>query len=201
MFKKTADTSVPIHELLANRWSGRCYDPGKPVDKTTLQALLEAARWAPSCYGDEPWRYLVFSKKAQPEAWENAFSCLAEGNQGWAKDAPVLVLGVANTVLSKNNQENRWGEYDTGAATMSLTLQATAMGLMIHQMGGYDPVKARDLFNIPKQFTLMSMFSVGYQLAEKDIPEDMKEREYAPRARSALSEICFAGDWGKPFDF
>ena len=100
--------------------------------------------------------------------------------------------------MSKNGNPNRWGQYDTGAASENLCLQAAALGLMTHQMGGFDADKARQLFNIPEQFTPMAMISVGYQLAEEAIPEDIKEREYSPRARNPVEDNFFNSSWDVP---
>ena len=198
MFEKKAITSVPINSLLAARWSGRAYDPDKKVEAELLLSLLEAARWAPSCYGDEPWRFIVCDKHSNKDAWEKAFNCLVEGNQSWAKDVPVLILGVADTVLSKTGKPNRWGEFDTGAATMSLCVQATELGLMVHQMGGYDPQVARDVFHIPDQFTPLSMIAIGYQLDLDKMSSEQLEREQSPRHRGSVHEKFFNGDWSVP---
>ena len=107
-------------------------------------------------------------------------------------------MACSDSVLSKNGKPNRWGQYDTGAATENLSLQAAALGLMVHQMGGFDADKSRELFNIPEQFTPMAMISVGYQLPEDQIPDDIKEREYNPRNRNPLEENFFEGTWKEP---
>ncbi|MGB1799217.1 MAG: nitroreductase family protein [Gammaproteobacteria bacterium] len=198
MFSKKIETKAAIHELIASRWSGRAYDSERFVSEEDILSLIEAARWAPSCYGDQPWRFIIFNKAINESAWQQAIDCLSEGNRAWAKDAPLLLLSVADSVLSKNGSPNRWAQYDTGASTENLCLQATALGLMVHQMGGYDADKARELFSIPEQFTPMAMMTVGYQLAEDKIPEDMKEREYNERARNTLDENFFDGTWNKP---
>jgi nitroreductase len=198
MFSKKIETKAPIHELIASRWSGRAYDSSRPVEQKQLISLLEAAQWAPSCYGDQPWRFIVFDKSTNMAAWEKAVSCLSEGNQSWAKQAPLLLLACADSVLSKNGEPNRWGQYDTGAATLNLSLQATALELMVHQMGGFDAILARESFNIPEQFTLMAMITVGYQLPENEIPDDMKDREYNERARNPLADNFFDGSWDMP---
>ena len=151
MFKKEIKTQEEIHEIIANRWSGRAYDVNRPISHNDLISLLEAARWAPSCFGEEPWRYIVCDKTRNEAAWAQAFSCLAEGNQSWAVNAPVLILALANTVFAHNDKENRWAQYDTGAASMSLCLQASSLGLMVHQMGGFSPEKAAEVFSIPEQ--------------------------------------------------
>ena len=198
MFSKKIDTSATIHEIIAARWSGRAYDPDKPLSKEQILSLFEAARWAPSCYGDQPWRFIVFDKNTNKTAWDKAIACLSEGNQTWASNAPVLLLASANSILTKTGTENRWGGYDTGAAAENLCLQATALGLMAHQMGGFDADKTRTLFNIPEQFTPMAMIAVGYQLAEADIPEELTEREYNPRQRNAINDNFFNGEWDVP---
>ena len=198
MFTKKIETKVSIHELIAARWSGRAYDAEKFLSREAIISLVEAARWAPSCFGDQPWRFIVFDKATNNAAWDKALNCLAEGNQGWAKDAPLLLLACADSVLSQNGKPNRWGQYDTGAAALNLSLQATALGLMVHQMGGFDAEKTRTEFAIPEQYTPMAMMSVGYQLAEDAIPENIKEREYNPRARNTLDENFFEGTWGDP---
>jgi nitroreductase len=197
MFDKKIDTQENIDELLAKRWSGRAYDANRPISHEHIISLLEAARWAPSCFGDEPWRFIVCDKTRNPDAWDKAYSSLAEGNQGWAVNAPVLILVLANTLFSHNEQANRWAEYDTGAASMSICVQATSLGLMVHQMGGYDANKATELFSIPEQYKSMAMMSVGYQLAQDDISAEVMERESSERQRNPLAEQFFDGEWGK----
>jgi nitroreductase len=196
--KKPAITQVPIDATLAERWSGRAYDASKTVSKQQTIALLEAARWAPSCMGDQPWRIVVFNKSEDPIAWQKAFDCLVEGNQVWVKNAPWLSLICANTLFTKNSQSNPWAEYDAGAAAQNLCLQASSMGLMAHQLGGFDANKAREVFNIPERYVLKSMISVGYPVAEANIPAELYERETAPRSRRALGELFFDGAWDKP---
>lgn len=198
MFEKKATTEVDILPALAQRWSGRAYDPERPVAPNDLVALLEAARWSPSCFGDQPWRFVIWDRLVDSARWERAFACLSEGNRGWAGRAPLLLLACANSQFS-DGRGNRWGQYDTGAAVMSLSIQATALGLMVHQMGGFDAGKLRSEFAIPDQYELMAMLTVGYQLPEAQIPEDFKTREYSPRARRPLAENFFLGDWDAAF--
>lgn len=198
MFLKKADTKVNINELIATRWSGRAFDPDREINNTALLALLEAARWAPSCYGDQPWRFIIFNRKNKNTAWEKAISCLSEGNQSWAINAPVLILVVACTIISRNGQPNYWGKYDTGAAAMNMCIQATELGLMVHQMGGFDRGKARNLFSIPEAYNPMAMMALGYQLPREKIPESIVERETAERARLPLTELAYDAHWGNP---
>lgn len=196
--KKPAITQVPIHDLLASRWSGRAYDAGKPISREQVVALLEAAHWAPSCYGDQPWRFVVWNRSEDAAGWQRAFECLVPGNQGWVKDAQVLVLVTADTLFQHNGQPNRWGQYDTGAAAVNLCLQAEALGMMAHQMGGVDFDKARATFGVPEQYVPMAMIAVGYPADPATFSDEVRERETAPRKRRALGELFFSGEWAKP---
>ncbi|NNE37327.1 MAG: nitroreductase family protein [Gammaproteobacteria bacterium] len=197
MFEKKASTRFPINQYLANRWSGRIYDPDKYISTEDRIILAEAARWSPSCFGDEPWRFIFCDKSNNEDAWQNAFDCLVEGNQSWARNAPLLIMISSDTLFARNENPNRWGSYDTGAAAMGLSIQATEMGIMVHQMGGFNVDKARQVFAIPERFTPMAMMTAGYQIAMESIPEDMKERELAERVRKPLEECFYDGEWGK----
>jgi len=194
---KPAITQVAIDQTIANRWSGRAYDAAKTVTHEQVLALLEAARWAPSCFGDQPWRFIVWNKSEDAAGWQQAFDCLVPGNQGWAKDAQVLVLVCADTLFAHNQKPNRFAQYDTGAAAENLCLQATALGLMAHQMGGYDADLAREKFNVPEQYTLMAMLTIGYPADINTLSGETLQRETAERSRKPLSELFFTGQWGK----
>jgi nitroreductase len=200
--QKPAITQVAIDPLIAARWSPRAYDASKPVTQAQIIALLEAARWAPSCFGDQPWRFVVCQKNSQQNtdeaAWQQAFECIVPNNQVWVKDAPVLILVCADTLFTHNQSPNRWAQYDTGAAVENLCLQATSMGLITHQMGGFNGDKACEVFAIPAQFTPMAMLSVGYEGEASQLPEELKQREFAPRRRRELGELFFNGTWGNP---
>jgi len=193
---KPAITQVAIDQTIANRWSGRAYDAAKPVSHEQVLAMLEAARWAPSCFGDQPWRFIVWNKSEDAAGWQQAFDCLVPGNQGWAKDAQVLVLVCADTLFAHNQKPNRFAQYDTGAAAENLCLQATALGLMAHQMGGYDADLAREKFNVPEQYTLMAMLTVGHPADIGTLSGEALTRETAERSRKPLSELFFTGQWG-----
>ncbi len=194
---KPAITQTPIHDIIANRWSPRAYDASKPVTQTQIIALLEAARWAPSCFGDQPWRFIVWDKNVDAQAWQQAFDCIVPSNQTWAKDAPVLVLICADTLFSHNQTPNKWAQYDTGAAAVSLCLQATSMGLVTHQMGGFNGDKTREAFSIPAQYNPISMLAVGYEGDANNLPDDLKARELAERKRKPIGELFFNSVWGK----
>jgi nitroreductase len=197
MLQKPAQTSRPIHELFARRWSTRAFDAAKPVSRDQLITLLEAGRWAPSCNGDEPWRYLIWDRARDPEGFQKAFDCLSDNNKKWVKNVPLLMLSCAGTNFAATGKPNRWTQHDTGAASTSMALQAEAMGLMVHQMGGFDADKARAAFGIPADYTLMAMIAVGYQAAPEVLDEETKKKELAPRGRKPLGERFFEGGWGK----
>ncbi|MGZ8136996.1 MAG: nitroreductase family protein [Methylococcaceae bacterium] len=193
---KPAKTRVKIHDIIESRWSPRAFDPQKPVSHDDLIALLEAARWAPSCFNDQPWRFIVCIKATDESSWQNAFSTLVEKNQQWAKNAPVLMLSVAMENFGHNGKPNRWSMYDTGAAAANLCLQATALGLIVHQMGGFDAEKARQTFNLPDDCTPMSMMAIGYQANADSLDNAFKESELAERSRAPLEQRFYFGQWG-----
>ncbi|MGR8931879.1 MAG: nitroreductase family protein [Gammaproteobacteria bacterium] len=196
MINKPALTETPIHEIIQNRWSPRAFDPTKPLTDDIVLSLLEAARWAPSCMNEQPWRFLVCIKQKEPEAWQGLLACLAEKNREWAQHAPALLLSVAKERFDKNQKPNRWAAYDTGAATMSLVLQAAAQGLVAHQMGGFDLGQCRSYFKLTEDCTPMAVIAIGYQAEADRLTDEMKQRERAPRERLALSERFYFGRWG-----
>lgn len=162
MIHKPAETEQAIERVLAERWSGRAYNPDIAVSEEQIIALSEAARWAPSCYGDAPWRYLLCNKFTDKAAWDKVLDSLAPGNQEWARNAPLLIVAASTPDFSHNGASNRWSGYDTGAASISLCLQATAMGLVSHQMGGFDADKLRQHFSIPETIQLWAVIAVGH---------------------------------------
>ena len=196
---KPATTRVPIHDLLAARWSPRAFDPTRTVTREQITALIEAARWAPSCFGDEPWRFLVWDRATDEAGWQRAFDCLSPGNQGWVKNVPLLFAAVASPAFDHNGKPNRWAQYDTGAASENLVLQAIVLGLAAHQMGGFDADKLRTEFGIPEGCTPLAMIAVGYQAAPALLADDQQRaKELAPRARKPHETRFFAGKWGVP---
>ena len=195
--KNPASTQVAINQTIANRWSGRAFNAAKPVSKEQILSLCEAARWAPSCFGDEPWRFLVWDQNSNADAWQKAFDCLAPSNQTLVKNAPVLLLVCADTLFGHNQRPNRWAQYDTGAAGENLCLQAADLGLVAHQMGGFNVDAAREAFAIPAQFTLMAMVAVGYAGDANLLPDELKARELAPRKRKPIGDLFFDSAWNQ----
>ena len=194
--KKPAITEQPIHSILSDRWSSRAYDPDQLVSQESFLSLMEAARWSPSCMGEQPWQFISFHKK-DATSWTQALNCLSVGNQNWAMDASILILACARQSFSNNQKPNRWNQYDTGAACENICLQATSIGLVAHQMGGFDVEKSRQLFQIPGQYDLMSFIAIGYPLAVEKISAEALVKEKEARKRKPLREIFYTNQWGK----
>ncbi len=193
---KLAQTAVPILETIAARWSPRAFDPERLVEAEKLLALFEAARWAPSCFGDQPWRYIVCDRARDAEAWQRAFDVLDEGNKAWCKNVPVLLVTLADGLFSLNDQPNRWGGYDTGAASENLCLEALHQGLIAHQMGGFNADAARQAFQVPERYQVMAIIAVGYAGRPEQLEGDYYQAEIAPRSRRPLEDSFFAGRFG-----
>jgi nitroreductase len=193
---KPAQTRYPVHTLIEDRWSPRAF-ADTPVAPETLGSLMEAARWAPSCFNEQPWRFIVETQN-EPEGYQRLLECLVPFNQSWAGKAPVLMLSVARTHFSQNDKPNRHAEHDVGLATESLTLQAQALGLAVHQMAGFDDEAARKAYAIPDGYQPVAAIAVGYPGRADGLDEKLAERERAPRVRKPLEEIFFSGQWEKP---
>jgi nitroreductase len=194
--EKPAEAQYPILDLLRRRWSPRAF-ADRLVEPEKLRGLLEAARWAPSSYNEQPWNFLVATKD-DPENFQRLLSCLVEGNQAWAQFAPVLMISVARLNFAQNGQPNRHAFHDVGLAAESLVIQAMALDLMVHQMAGFYPDKARDVFRIPPGFEPVAAIAVGYPGEPDRLPEKLRQRELAPRTRKTLREFVFGGEWGRP---
>jgi nitroreductase len=194
--EKPAITARDLHPLLAQRWSPRAFSEAS-VSETQLRSLLEAARWAPSCFNEQPWRFLVARRESAPE-FERMLSCLNEKNQLWASAGAVLVITAVAKTFSQTGAENRHARHDLGLAVAQLTTQATALGLGVHQMAGFSPDKARDLYAIPAGFEAVTALVIGHPGNAKDLPEPLRQRELAARERKPQDELAFAGTWGAP---
>ncbi len=196
MTDKKASTEYPIHELLAERWSPYSFDD-RPVAQADLRSLFEAARWAPSSYNEQPWSFIVATKD-NPEEYTRLLSCLVEGNQAWAKAAPVLALGVVSLRFSRNNKDNRAAVHDLGLAAGNLVVEATARGLCVHQMIGILPDKAREVYQIPEQYEAWTGLAIGYKGDPATLPDALRERDLTPRPRKPVNQFVFTGKWGDP---
>ncbi len=191
--KKTAQTQVPVLDLIAERWSPRAFQD-RPVEREKIVALLEAARWAPSSRNLQPWRFIL-TTEADPAGHARMVSCLGESNQRWARRAPVLLLAVAE--VETEGRTNRTASYDVGLAVGNLTLQAMYEDLMVHQMGGFDRDMARELYHIPAAYDPICVLAIGYRDRPDSLPVDLRDRELAPRSRKSLDELVFKDTWGQ----
>jgi nitroreductase len=197
--KNPAPTEVPVHQIVRERWSPRAFSE-QAVAPEVLHSLFEAARWAPSSSNLQPWAYIVGTKDDK-ENFEKVLSTLVEFNQGWAKNAPVLALSVAQVKNPKDGASNRWAFHDVGSASAQLTIEANSRGLYVHQMAGLDPEKARKVFQIPEGWEAVAAIAIGYPGDPATLPEKLRERELAPRARKPLSEFVMTGGWGHTASF
>ena len=191
---KQASPDHPIHELIAERWSPYAFSD-RPVSDDDLRSLFEAARWAASSYNEQPWSYIV-ATKANATEFERLLSCLVEGNQMWAKSAPVLALGCTSLFFKKNAKPNAAAIHDLGLASATLTLEATARGLLVHQMIGIVPDKAREVYHIPEGVQPLTGLAMGYAADPNSLPEKLRERDLTARSRKPLAEFVFGGKWG-----
>lgn len=176
-----------ILEIIKARRSRRAY-ADKDIEPEKIKSLFEAARWAPSSVNEQPWTY-IYATKGQPELWNKIFDALNEGNKIWAKDAPLLLVSLARKSFSKNERINGSAKYDVGAANAFLSLQATQLGLNVHQMGGFDHSLLRQNLNVPESFDIGVVMAIGYPGDPKQLPLQLQEREFSPRTRYIQDEF------------
>ena len=197
--RKPAPANRPIHPLLAERWSPYAFtDEG--VDEDDLIALFEAARWAASSYNEQPWRFIAARRK-EPETFAKVLSCLVPFNQGWAGRAPVLALGLVQTLRPGDGSPNPAAEHDLGLAAASLTVEATHRGLSVHQMSGIVADRIRDAYALPDDVLPLTALAIGYAASLEATPEDMRDRQRRARERRRLPEFVFGESWGEPAAF
>lgn len=194
---KAADANPKVHDLIRQRWSPRAFSD-KEVSTDDLASILDAGRWAASSYNEQPWRFIVATKK-DSAAFQKLLSVLVPFNQDWAKSAPVLILVVAKKTFTHNRQPNRYALHDAGAALSTMALQATALGMHIHGMAGFDHDRARTEFGIPDDYEIAAFAALGYAGSPDQLPEGMAKAELAPRQRKTLSELAFTTSWETPF--
>jgi nitroreductase len=188
---KHAPAVEGVLPLFHTRWSPRSFSD-REVSAADLAKVFEAARWAASSYNEQPWRFLAGTRGSQ--AYQKIFDTLISFNQLWAKAAPVLILGTAKTTFSHNGTPNQSARYDLGAASSYLTLQAAGLGLVTHQMAGFDADAARKAIGIPDDYLIGAVIALGYQGEPAALPtEQLVAAETAPRSRKPLKDIVFSG--------
>jgi len=174
---------------IKERYSPRAFD-SREIEQEKIDALFEAARWAPSSYNGQPWRF-IYATKENSELWNKLFDALVEFNQTWVKNAPMIIMAVARKTYEHNQQAYAHNWHDVGLAVGNMMNQATEMGLYMHQMGGFDFEKAAKNVNLPDELEPVSMIAVGYKGEISVLPEDFQKMENQPRTRKALDEIVF----------
>ncbi len=165
---------------------------GEEVSEQDLMILFEAARWAPSSYNNQPWRFLYARRNT--DNWDLFFTLLGEGNQVWTKEAAVLVVVLSKKTLDHNGKPARTHSFDAGAAWENLALQGSQKGLVIHGMQGFDYDRARQVLNVPDDHQVEAMIAIGRPGKKEDLPERLRERE-VPSGRKEVAEIAFEGQF------
>ncbi len=183
---KTAVTQLPVIDLIKNRWSARAFSDQALSDEQIL-TLVEAASWAPSSINVQPWRYRV--GHCGTETFQQMWECLLIGNQPWAKNAAVLLLCTVKKNFSKNGAPNRHAMHDAGMANAFLMLQATEMGIYGHIMGGYNPTKLRETFQLAEDEEDVCLIALGFLGSPDQLDEPFHTREITPRSRRAAEEF------------
>jgi len=182
-------TEHDIEPIFINRWSPRAMS-GEDVSQNDIARLIEAARWAPSAYNEQPWRFLYCHRNT--EHWPKFFDLLVEFNQQWTRNAGALFVVISKTTFDHDGKPNPTHSFDAGAAWQNLALQGTKMGLVVHGMAGFDAEKARKTLNIPPEYEVEAMIAVGKPGRVEDLPQEMQEREQ-PSDRKPLAEIVTEG--------
>jgi len=183
-------SALPLHPILDKRYSPRAFSTSD-VSDADLELVLEAARWAPSSMNDQPWRFLVTRRGGEGHA--ALLGSLDPSNARWADKAPVLILNMAMRSLTRTGQPNHHARHDLGLAIAQLTAQATALGMGLHQLGGFRAEEARASFQIPDALDLVSVIALGFPGSPDQLPDDLRERELKRSTRRPLEETVHFG--------
>ena len=190
------DTSAPLHELLSQRRSPRAFSE-RSIEPSTIMNLFEAVRWSPSSANEQPWNFIA-ATKSDTRVYTTVAESLMEGNRRWALQAPLLVVGIAQSTYLKSGKPYGHAWYDLGQSVAHMTIQATAMGLSVHQMGGFDANQLRTRLSIPAGYDVVVVLAIGYAEHPATLPDDLRSREEAPRMRKPLEAFVFTDAWGEP---
>lgn len=193
MFESQRKPDYPIHPLILNRWSPRAMS-GEAIDHEELMSLFEAARWAPSSYNNQPWRFL-FAKRETPH-WPKFFDLLIDFNKAWCSKAAVLGIITSEKIFEKTKKLSVTHGLDAGAAWENLALEGNSRNLVVHGMEGFDYEKARRILSIPDEFEVLAMFAIGKKAPKENLPADLQKRE-TPSNRKKVAEIAFEGGFKK----
>ena len=175
-----------IMEVIKKRWSPRAFN-SEEIPRDDIEAILEAACYAPSCFNEQPWRFLIASREEELNLMRDL---LTEKNQRWAGKAPVLILVLAHRYFAYNGKENRWHQFDSGTAWGYLSLEAQKRGLITHGMGGFKRKKTREVLNISEDYEIIAVIAVGKMGNKNELEEEFKKEEF-PNARRSVSESAW----------
>jgi nitroreductase len=189
------NTEYKINSIFTDRWSPRAMSGEELADEEFLP-LFEAARWAPSSYNNQPWRFVI-AKRNTPE-WEILFSLMGEFNQSWTKNAAVLVVVISSTNFEHNGKPSRTHSFDTGSAWENLALEGAFQGLVVHGMEGFDYDKAKTDLSIPEGYSVEAMVAIGKPGKKEDLPEMLQDKE-TPSDRKPLKDLIFHGKFGQSY--
>lgn len=194
MTDRTAPADTPLLPAIAARWSPRAFRDA-PVPEATLARVLEAGRWASSCYNEQPWAFIVADRHRDADAFARIFAMLSDNNRKWAGAAPVLIVGCARTRFAGNGNANIHAWYDLGQATSAMAIEAAGLGLQMHQMAGIDRARAKQELGIPDDVDVAVALALGHPGDASSLPEALAAREAAPRVRKPRSAFAFTGRW------
>jgi nitroreductase len=182
-----------LHRLIKKRRSPVSFS-SQNIKEEDMALLFEAARWAPSSNNQQPWRF-IYATKEDKESYDKFFNLLNDGNKIWAKSAPVLMLGIGERISTYKNRPNRFAFYDLGMAVGNMLFQATSMGIYVHQMGGYDVERAREVFSISEKYEPAAILAIGYKGEIDHLPMELKRRELSKRKRNETDSFVFKNEW------
>lgn len=186
------EAEYPVLDLIINRWSPRAMS-GDPITEQELMSLFEAARWAPSSYNHQPWRF-IYALKDTPE-WQKIYDLMVPFNQSWTHKAAVFIVILSHKYFEYNNKDARTHALDTGAATMNLALQGTSMGLVVHGIEGFDYDRIRKELHIPDDYEVQAIYIIGKPGSKEDLSHELQERE-KPSDRLPVKELIYKGTFG-----
>ncbi len=179
----------PINPLILSRWSPRAMS-GEPLSNEEIMSLFEAARWAPSCYNNQPWRF-IYAKRETPH-WDKLFNLLVDFNKSWCVNASLLCVVASEKVFERNKKPSTTHSFDTGSAFENLALEGASRNLVVHGMEGFDYKRARTDLHIPEEFEVLAMFAVGKKAPKESLPPELQAKE-VPSTRKKVAEIAFEG--------
>lgn len=197
MSEKKSAIKHPVLDIIEKRWSPRSFQD-KAIPKEDLMSMFEAARWAPSSFNGQPWRFIIANREDK-ENYKRLYDCLIEFNQGWVEPAPILGISIGRKRFEQTDKANKHHLHDVGLAMSLLVLEGMQRGVYVHQMSGFDVDKTHELLEIPEGYEPCAMFVLGYPGSPDQLSDELKEKELATGERKPMEEMLFEGKFGKSF--